>query len=308
MMNRFKVLHDTQNTRIVLTTFIIIIVGGCAYQPGSFEDPWGFNIVSQSTEVQMGQEAAREIETEVRIVTDPQVQNYISKIGQHLVQTSRRADIVYQFKVVDTEEINAFALPGGFIYVNRGLITEAGNEAELVGVIAHEIGHVASRHGAKRMSTLIAVQMGFAVFQEMSDNDRSTQIKLLIANALATGFLLKNSRDYERQADDYGAENLYLAGYDPMGMARFFDKLAQQHSPSSIEVFLSTHPSPGERVRNVEALVATFPPKSYITDTPEFQQVKHLLSGRNFSTPLRQKRTVPGGRLRQKVIGGPRRR
>ncbi len=304
-MNIFR---ELRNHKMLCIVFFSVFMWGCAYQPGSFQDPGGLNFISQNTEIQMGMEAAQEIESEVTIIKDPQIQNYINKIGQYLVQSSRRPDIAYQFKVVDTDEINAFALPGGFIYINRGLIVEAESESELAGVIAHEIGHVAARHGAKRMSTLIALQVGFAVFEGMSDQDRNTQIQLLIANALATGFLLKNSRDNERQADDYGTENLYLTGYDPMGMARFFDKLAQEYSPSRIEVFLSTHPSPGERVRNVQALVATFPPKPYTTDTPEFQRVKQLLSAKNFTTPQQQKRKALRGRFRQKAIGSYRRR
>lgn len=307
-----KYAHMLRYKQVVLIIFTVILVWGCAaYQPGSLEDPGGFNIISQTTEIQMGLEAAQEIETEVRIIEDPYIQNYMNNLGQYLAQYSRRPNLAYQFKVVDTDEINAFALPGGFIYINRGLIVEAQNEAELAGVIAHEIGHVAARHGAKRMSTLIAFQLGFAAFERMSDQDRDTEIKLLIAQAIATGFLLKNSRDNERQADDYGTENLYLAGYEPMALARFFDKLGRDYSPSRIEVFLSTHPSPGERVRNVQRLVATFPPKPYTTDTPEFQQVKYVLRSRNFKT-LPQKGhhryNFPRGTLRQKAIGSYRRK
>ena len=298
-----------QTKQIIISVIVIILVWGCAYQPGSLDHPErGFNLISQSTEIQMGQEAAREIESEVTIMADPRIQNYISNLGYHLVQYSRRPDISYQFKVVDTEEINAFALPGGFIYVNRGLITEADNEAELAGVIAHEIGHVVARHGAKRMTKVIAFQIGLSVFEAMNDKDRDTEIQLMVANALATGYLLKNSRDNERQADDLGTENLYHAGYHPMALAHFFDKLKSEHSPGTLEVFLSTHPSPGERVRNVEALIATFPPRSYATDTPEFQHIKQLLSSRTSSVPAQKRYQAPGLRMRQNSISRPRRR
>jgi predicted Zn-dependent protease len=292
----------------MVTVIILVFVWSCAYQPGSFRDPGGdFNFISQGMEIQMGLDAAQQVDSQERIITDSQVQYYINNLGQKLVQYSRRPDIAYQFKVIDTDTVNAFALPGGFIYINRGLIVEAENEAELAGVLGHEIGHVAAKHGAKRMSKLILLQLGFTAFWALSDRDRDTRIKLLIADALATGYLLKNSRDYERQADDFGTETLYRAGYDPVAMAHFFEKLGHKHSPSAVATFFSTHPNPGERVTNVQALVATFPPKSYVTDTPEFQQIKQLLSTKNASSSgtrtNRQRQSLP-----QKAIGAPRRR
>ena len=299
--------------QIIIIIFVVIVGWGCAYQPGHLDRPeQGFNLISQGMEIQMGMDAAREIESEVKVMTDPYVQNYIHNLGQKMVKYSRRPDIAYHFKVIDENEVNAFALPGGFIYVNRGLIEAAANEAELAGVIGHEIGHVAARHGAKRMTQYILLQLGFATFLALSDNDRETQLKLLLADAVATGFLLKNSRDAERQADDLGTENLYRAGYEPVAMARFFDKLGDGHSPSALETFLSTHPSPGERVRNVESLIATFPQMSYTTDTPEFQQIKQRLSGKSesVSQPQLQNQGLQRSKLRRRTVGpsGVRRR
>ncbi len=283
----------------LLTVLILILTSSCAYQLGSLENPGqGFNLVPQTMEIQMGLEAADEIEAEERLLSDTYVQSYINQLGQRLVQSSRRPDIAYQFKVIDTDEMNAFALPGGFIYINRGLIEAAESEAELAGVIAHEIGHVTARHGAKRMTKQILLQIGFAAFSAMSDHDRDTQMKLLIANAIATGFLLKNSRDNERQADDLGTENLYRAGYDPISLAHFFDTLGQKHSPSALETFFSTHPSPGERIRNVQMLIATFPPQTYMTDSPEFQYVKQQLTGKPSVASHRRPQQQPQYRQR----------
>ena len=287
----------------LVVVFVLFLGGGCSYQLGNLNNPGGgFNLIPQGAEIQMGMEAAAEIESQEKVLADSYVQSYVNRLGQKLVQYSRRPDIAYQFKVIDTDEINAFALPGGFIYVNRGLITEASNEAELAGVISHEIGHVAAKHGAKRMTKLLALQLGLAVFGELSDQDRETQIKLLVAEAIATGFLLKNSRDNERQADDLGTETLYNAGYDPIAMAHFFDTLGQDSSPSAVEVFLSTHPSPGERVKNVEWLIASFSPKPYITDSPEFQEVKlRLASGQSNAA---QSESFPRRQgLKQKAVG-----
>ena len=289
----------------LIVVFVLLLGGGCSYQLGNLNNPGGgFNLIPQGTEIQIGMEAASEIESEENVLTDSYVQNYVNRLGQKLVQYSRRPDIAYQFKVIDTDEINAFALPGGFIYVNTGLITEASNEAELAGVISHEIGHVAAKHGAKRMTKLIALQLGFAAFWELSDHDQETEIKLLIANAIATGFLLKNSRDNERQADDLGTETLYKAGYDPIAMAHFFDKLGKDYSPSAVEVFLSTHPSPGERVKNVEWLITSFQQKPYITDSPEFQDVKQRIASGSTLAP--QPANAPRGQgLKQKAVGRP---
>ncbi|GAK49215.1 peptidase lipoprotein, M48 family [Candidatus Moduliflexus flocculans] len=267
---------------VVFSVFLMLGSGGCAYQLGHLENPQaGFNFIPQDMEIAMGWEAANEVETEEEILNNAQLQQYVSELGQRLVQYSRRPDIGYEFKVIASDEINAFALPGGFIYVNSALIEDADNEAELAGVLAHEIGHVVARHGAKRMSKMIALQLGFALFWGLSDQDREDEWKLLLADAIATGFLLKNSRDDERQADDLGTETLYRAGYDPIALAHFFDKLRQEHDPSSIETFLSTHPSPGERMNNVQALIATFPPNpSAMTDTAQFQEVKSIVSGK----------------------------
>jgi len=275
--------YHTYRRRLVMFALLVLFgSGGCAYQLGNLENPQaGFNFIPQDMEISMGWEAANEIEAEEEIFNNAQLQYYISELGQRLVQYSRRPDIGYEFKVIASDEINAFALPGGFIYVNSALIEEADTEAELAGVLAHEIGHVAARHGAKRMSKLIALQVGFALFWGLSDQDQEDEWKLLLADAIATGFLLKNSRDDERQADDLGTETLYRAGYDPIALAYFFDKLRKEHDPGAIETFLSTHPSPGERINNVQALIATFPPNpSAVTDTAQFQDMKYIVSGK----------------------------
>ena len=295
----------------LVAVVVLFLGGGCSYRLGDLNNPGGgFNLIPQGTEIQIGMEAAAEIESEETVLADSYVQNYVNRLGQKLVQYSRRPDIAYQFKVVDTDEINAFALPGGFIYINSGLITEAANEAELAGVISHEIGHVAAKHGAKRMTKLLALQLGLAVFWGLSDQDRETELKLLVVDAVATGFLLKNSRDNERQADDLGTETLYKAGYDPIAMAHFFDKLGKNYSPSAIEVFLSTHPSPGERVRNVEWLIASFQPRPYISDSPEFQAVKQRLTAGGNTSPqavesLPRQQGQPRQSLPQKAVGRP---
>ncbi|MCP4395907.1 MAG: M48 family metalloprotease [bacterium] len=301
-MTRFVILRRQYSLIVV---FVLFLGGGCSYQLGNLNNPGGgFNLIPQGTEIQIGMEAAAAIESQEKVLVDSYVQNYVNQLGQRLVQHSRRPDIAYQFKVVDSDEMNAFALPGGFIYVNRGLIAEASSEAELAGVIGHEIGHVAAKHGAKRMTKLLALQLGFAVFWELSDRDRETKIKLLIADAVATGFLLKNNRDNERQADDLGTETLYNAGYDPVAMAHFFDKLGKDYSSGAAGVFLSTHPSPGERVKNVEWLIASFQPKPYTANSPEFQNVKQRLASGGGNTPQPE---IPPRRqgLKRKAVGTP---
>lgn len=312
----YDFVHSTSRRLVVaFAVFLLIGSGGCAYQLGNLENPQsGFNFIPQDMEIEMGWEAANEIEGEEDVLKNAQIQQYLSTLGQRLVQYSRRPDIAYQFKVIASDDINAFALPGGFIYVNSALIEEADNEAELAGVLAHEIGHVVARHGAKRMSKLIALQLGFALFWELSDQEQEDEWKLLLADAIATGFLLKNSRDDERQADDLGTETLYRAGYDPIALAYFFDKLRKEHDPSAIETFLSTHPSPGERINNVQALIATFPPNpAAITDTAEFQEMKYLASGHapasspSIGQGMRPQKWQPRPKNVNTEIGAPRR-
>ena len=235
------------------------------------------NLLTTDQEVEIGRQAANEIEREISIYRDPVVSAYVDSLGQALVGYSRRPDLKYTFKVVDTDQVNAFALPGGWLYVNRGLITTAENEAELAGVIGHEIGHVVGKHGARQISK----QFGLAVLVELAVGSEDPSLARQIAGqfaALGAGLtLLKYSRDAEREADQLSVEETFSAGINPEGMATFFEKLmAEQESElEGTSGWFSTHPASRERIANVRKQMRKLPAgKELQMDSGRFQQIK----------------------------------
>jgi beta-barrel assembly-enhancing protease len=235
------------------------------------------NFYSIDKEVALGRQYAQEVDRSAKLVEDPVIADYINKVGQNLVLHSD-AKVPFTIKVIDADEINAFALPGGFFYVNKGLILEADNEAELAGPMAHEIAHVAARHGVEQASkgqivnfaSLPLIFMGgwggFAVQQAAG-------------LAIPLGFL-KFGRSAEYEADMLGAQYLYATGYDPRAMASFFEKLQakDKKKPGTIVRIFSTHPMVPDRIERVNALIARFPERGeYMFQTSEFQQVKNRL-------------------------------
>ena len=221
-----------------------------------------FNILSTEQEVEIGREAAREIERELRLYNDPAVTAYINGLGQMLARYSRRSGLRYCFKVVDTDEVNAFALPGGWLYVNRGLITTAEDESELAAVIAHEIGHVDRKHGARAISR----QLGAAVLLDATLGETDASAKRRAGRQFAAFFIgvkqLSYGRDAEREADRFAVESTYAAGIDPEGTATFFQKLVEMQEERTRTVgedLFSTHPPSRERVENVRAQIGGTP-------------------------------------------------
>lgn len=239
----------------------------------------GFNLYSIAKEEEIGREMAQEVDSNARILKDPVIEEYINRLGQNLVRNSD-AQVPFTIKVVEDDEINAFALPGGFFYVNTGLIMAADSESELAGVMAHEIAHVAARHATRNMTKgqiwniasipliFVGGPVGFAV-QEAA------------GLAVPMGFL-KFSRDAEREADLLGIEYEYKAGYDPTSFVSFFEKLKAQekHKKNFIAKAFSTHPMTGDRVERAQQEIAEYlPPRpQYIVDTSEFDQIKARLA------------------------------
>ena len=233
---------------------------------------------SREKEMQIGRQLALEIEQQEKLVTDPVITEYVNRVGQNIVLHSD-AKVPFTIKVIDSDEVNAFALPGGFFFVNRGLILAADNESELAGVMAHEIAHVTARHAMENSGKgslinygmLATIILGVPVAAPIINNGGG------ILAGLAS---LKFSRGAEEEADRLGVQYLYAAGYDPTGMATMFEKLASQNKkkPGTIAKLFSTHPQSTDRRDSSLQLVARFPEKEeYVISTSEFQRVKGYL-------------------------------
>ena len=234
---------------------------------------------SQEKEMQIGRRLAMEVEQQSKMVDDPIITEYINRVGQNIVLHSD-AKIPFTIKVIDSDEVNAFALPGGFFFVNRGLILAAENESELAGVMAHEIAHVAARHAMENQGkgTLLQYGMLAGIIFGGGIAGSILQNTAGITQALAG---LKFSRGAEGEADSLGVQYLYAAGYDPIGMSTMFEKLASQNrkKPGTLAKLFSSHPQSVDRREESLKLVAKFPDKEeYVISTSEFQRVKaHLM-------------------------------
>ena len=234
---------------------------------------------SQEKEVAMGRQLALEIEQQAKLVEDPIVTEYINRVGQNVVLNSD-AKIPFTIKVIDSDEVNAFALPGGFFFVNKGLILAADNEAELAGVMAHEIAHVAARHAMENQGKMTAIQYGLLGTIIFGGGIASTIAQNAGGFAQLMSFL-QFSRGAETEADVLGVQYLYASGYDPTGMSTMFEKLNSKNKkkPGTLSKIFATHPQSIDRRDATLALVARFPEKEeYVISTSEFQRVKaHLL-------------------------------
>ena len=239
------------------------------------------NLLSPQEEVEIGHQSAKEVEKELPLLNDPVVVAYINDLGQALVRASKQTTFQYHFQVVNTDDVNAFALPGGFLYVNRGLIETAESEAELAGVIGHEIGHVVYHHGARQISK----QYGLAVLVELVAGEKGqSSLARDIAGQFASfgaGLtLLKYGRLAEQEADAFAVQATYQASVNPEGTAGFFEKLIALHNqePQGVAVWFSTHPPTKERIDFVRAEIKKLPPKTGLNTTSNrFKDIKARL-------------------------------
>ncbi len=233
---------------------------------------------STEKEVRLGRELAAEVDRQAKFVDDPVITEYVNRVGQNIVLHSD-AKIPFTIKVIDSDEVNAFALPGGFFYVNKGLILVADNEAEVAGVMAHEIAHVCARHAVEnqtKASLLEYLAMGTSIFL----GGIPGMIYQNTAGLGLLGIFMKFSRSAEEEADKLGVQYMYAAGYDPSAMATMFEKLESKNKkkPGLISRAFASHPAPPERRASALALAARFPEhEEYVISTSEFQKVKSRL-------------------------------
>lgn len=238
---------------------------------------------SQAKEMQIGRQLAMEVEQQAKMVDDPIITEYVNRVGQNIVLHSD-AKIPFTIKVIDSDEVNAFALPGGYFFVNKGLILAADNEAELAGVMAHEIAHVAARHAMENQGKASFLQYGILAGILLSGGIAGSVLQNTAGLTQALAFS-KFSRAAETEADKLGVQYLYAAGYDPTAMSTMFEKLAAQNKkkPGTISKLFASHPASLDRRDESLQLVARFAEKEeYVISTSEFQRVKsHLMKVTN---------------------------
>ncbi len=245
-----------------------------------FPQPGGFNLFSRDQDVQLGLQAEQEVNRQMPVLPESSpVTQYVQRLGRKLV--AQLPDNAYQFTfhVVQQKDINAFALPGGPIYVNLGTIQAADNEAQLAGVLAHEASHVYMRHSTRQASKAVLAQVPLALVGGMVGGGIMGQLAQLGISFGVGSMFMKYSRDAESQADDVGARILYQAGYNPVEMANFFQKLESTGGARGPQ-FLSDHPNPGNREAAIRKEVASFPAKSFQGDSSsEFARAKQEAGG-----------------------------
>lgn len=233
---------------------------------------------STEKEVRIGRELAAQVDREAKFIEDPVITEYINRVGQNIVLHSD-AKVPFTIKVIDSDEVNAFALPGGFFYVNKGLLLAADNEAELAGVMAHEIAHVAARHAVENNKKAELAQYAVLIPSIILGGGLGQLIYQGGGFATLLGFM-KFTRGAEEEADKLGVQYMYAAGYDPTAMATMFEKLEAKNKkkPGFISKLFSTHPAPPERRAASLALAARFPEREeYVISSSEFQRVKSRL-------------------------------
>ena len=240
----------------------------------------GLDFYSLEREIALGKQLAQEVDKSAKFIDDPVINEYVNRVAQNLVRNSD-ARVPFTIKVIDSDVVNAFALPGGFFYVNSGLILHADEESELAGVMAHEIAHVCARHGTKQATKGDIIQLasipamifipytwaGYAMYQGM--------------NFMIPVTFLKFSRDAEREADYLGLQYMYKSGYDPNSFVSFFEKVEadEKKQPGTIPKVFATHPPTPDRIEATQKEIATILParEEYIVSTSEFDNVKHRL-------------------------------
>ena len=246
----------------------------------------GVNLYSLEREIGLGKQLAQEVERSSKMIDDPVVTEYVNRVGQNLVRNSD-ARVPFTIKVIDSDEVNAFALPGGFFYVNSGLILRAQEESELAGVMAHEIAHVAARHGTKNATKGELMQLASIpamIFIPYSLAGYAMYEGLNLAIPLT---FLKFSRDAEREADFLGLQYMYKTGYDPNSYVTFFERIQadEKRRPGTIPKVFSTHPPTPDRIESTQKEIARILPakQEYLVTTSEFDTVKTRLRNIMFS-------------------------
>ena len=248
--------------------------------------------ISQQQEVQMGQEYAQQINAQLPIIQDPELNRYINVLGDSIARLTRRRDLDWHFFIVDAQEVNAFAVPGGFVYVNRGLVERADQMDELAGVLGHEIGHVLRRHTIKQMEKAQGANVGVTLACILTSICNS-QIAGAAINIAGGAVFARFSRQDEAEADAEGFDNVVRAGISPVGMVTMFQKLLAERRtrPGAVESWFITHPLEEDRIQAIQAKINQLPRSTLAslgTDTRNFHSFKARIQSLPPSPPPRQ--------------------
>jgi predicted Zn-dependent protease len=265
-------------SRVTFSLLVLISTALAAQGPTQIKP--GFNLFTKQQDVQLGQETAAEVRKHVTLVNDPTLTAYVNGVGQRLARSreARDSGFNFTFEVVADPSINAFALPGGPMFINTGLLKAADNEAQLAGVMGHEMSHVILRHGTNQASKADLIRIPLALAGQLGGSGTMMgQLAELGIGLGANSVLLKFSRTAESQADLMGSHLMAEAGYDPEQLARFFNKLDAQNGAGAIQ-FLSDHPNPGNRSKAIEQEAARLPEHNFGYQTGQFQQMKRVVA------------------------------
>jgi thiamine biosynthesis protein ThiS len=261
----------------VIVSLIAIGTPVVAQHQHNFEP--GFNLFSKQQDVQLGQESASQVRKQMTVIQDPVLTEYVNHVGKRLMASreAQESGFPFTFEVVADPSINAFALPGGPMFINTGLLRAVDNEAQLAGVMGHEMSHVILRHGTNQASKRNLIQLpAILAAQVAGNNSMAGQLAQLGIGLGANSVILKFSRTAESQADLMGSHLMSEAGYDPLEMARFFHKLNAQGGHGL--QFLSDHPNPDNRERAIQEEARALPQKKYSSETGEFRRMKDAVA------------------------------
>jgi beta-barrel assembly-enhancing protease len=256
----------------VLLTTMLWAQGPSQFHPG-------FNLFSKDQDVQLGKESAEQVRKQMKVIQDPVLTEYVNRVGKRLVSAreAQESGFPFTFEVVADPSINAFALPGGPMFINTGLLRAVDNEAQLAGVMGHEMSHVILRHGTNQASKSKLIELPAMLGSQVAGGSMIGQLTQLGIGLGANSVLLKFSRSAESQADLMGSHLMAESGYNPIEMARFFSKLKEQGGQRSIQ-FLSDHPNPENRQKAIEREIQRLPAQNYGYQTGEFPRMKQVVA------------------------------
>ncbi len=257
---------------IVLLTTVLWAQGPSRFRPG-------FNLFSKDQDVQLGKESADQVRKQMTVVKDPVLTDYVNRVGKRLVSAreAEESGFPFTFEVVADSSINAFALPGGPMFINTGLLRAVDNEAQLAGVMGHEMSHVILRHGTNQASKSKLIELPALLGSQMAGGSMAGQLAQLGIGLGAGSVLLKFSRTAESQADLMGSHLMAESGYNPLEMARFFNKLNAEGGQRAPQ-FLSDHPNPDNRQKAIEEEAKKLPQQNYRYQTGQFQRMKQAVA------------------------------